>query len=245
MAFLLNAFFGGAVFIAVVINIPQKFQVVNNLSAFGAGWRLLALMLCTPLGSGASGFLIQKLKIPPFYIFIFAAVLQTVGLALMGSLSDTEVAVPSAQYGYQVILGLGIGLSLSSVIIAAPTVIEDKDTGMLVQTTVVMRKLTHLAVFMGALAQFRILGGSLGLAVCTNVLNNKIKSISSSLTARQLNDLLRAAQSIKTLPPNIRETVRQTYARGYNEEMQALIAFAGAAILSTFLMSERKPRKMP
>ena len=88
-------------------------------------------MLCTPLGSGASGFLIQRLKIPPFYIFIFAAVLQTVGLGLMGSLPVTNAGVPHAQYGYQVILGLGIGFSLSSVIIAAPTVIEDKDTGTL------------------------------------------------------------------------------------------------------------------
>ena len=98
---------------------------------------------------------------------------------------------------------------------------------------------------MGALAQSRILGGSLGLAVCTNVLNNKIKSESGSLTTRQLDDLLRSAQSIKALPPSVRETVRQTYAKGYNEEMQVLIAFAGAAILSTLLMLEKKLRKMP
>ena len=116
-------------FITAVINIPQKLQVVNNVSAFGAGWRLLALMLCAPLGAVASGFLIQKLKIPPLYIFIFAATLQTVGLALMSTLSTTQSKVPSAQYGYQVILGLGTGLALSSVIIAAPTVIEDKDAG--------------------------------------------------------------------------------------------------------------------
>ena len=110
--------------------IPQRFQVVNDLSAFNAGWRLLALMLCSPLGSLTSGYLVQKIKIPPLYIFLVAAILQIVGLALMGTLNVSDPDVPSAQYAYQVILGLGIGLTLSSLLIAAPTVIKEKDTGM-------------------------------------------------------------------------------------------------------------------
>ena len=110
--------------------IPQRFQVVNDLSAFNAGWRLLALMLCSPLGSVTSGYLVQKIKAPPLYIFLVAAILQTVGLALMGTLNVSNPNVPSAQYGYQVILGLGIGLTLSSLLIAVPTVVTEKDTGM-------------------------------------------------------------------------------------------------------------------
>lgn len=86
-------------------------------------------MLCSPLGSAISGFLVSKIKLPPIYIFLVAAILQTVGLALMGTLPVTKPGVSSAQYGYQVILGLGIGLTLSSLIVAAPTVIDDKDTG--------------------------------------------------------------------------------------------------------------------
>ena len=113
-----------------MVLIPQRFQVVNDLSAFNAGWRLLALMLCSPLGSVTSGYLIQKLKIPPIYVFLAAAILQTIGLALMGTLKVSDPDVPSAQYAYQVILGLGIGLTLSSLLIGAPTVIKDKDTGM-------------------------------------------------------------------------------------------------------------------
>ena len=116
-------------FIPVVINLPQKFQVVNSLSAFEAGWRLLALMLCTPTASAASGFLIQKLKFPPFYIFLVASILQTLGLALMSTLPTSEPSFPSEQYAYQVILGLGIGFSLSSAIIAAPIVVKSKDIG--------------------------------------------------------------------------------------------------------------------
>ena len=124
-----NGLFSGAILITAVITIPQRFQVINDLSAFDAGWRLLALMLCVPIGSALPGILIPKLKVPPCYVFLAGAILQTIGVALMGTLSISDVKVPKAQYGYQVILGLGIGLTLSSLLIAAPTVIEDKDTG--------------------------------------------------------------------------------------------------------------------
>ncbi|KAL8746695.1 MAG: hypothetical protein Q9190_001319 [Brigantiaea leucoxantha] len=228
MGFLLNALFGGAVFICSVILIPQRFQVVNNLSAFNAGWRLLALMLCSPVGTILSGTLVTKFKIPPIYVFLIAAVLQTVGLALMGTLPISSAGVPSAQYGYQVILGLGIGLGLATLIVAAPTAIEEKDT----------------AVFVGAITQSRILGGSLGLAVCTNVLNSKVKSASSSLTSQQLNDLIQSAQTIKNLAPNVQELVRRKFGEGYNEQMQVLTAFGGAAVLATLMMWEKQPRRM-
>ena len=210
------------------MNIPQRFQVVNDLSAFEAGWRLLALMLCSPLGSVVSSYLVSKVKFPAIYLFLAAAILQTIGLALMGTLSTTDPTVPSSQYGYQVILGLGIGLTLSSLIIAAPTVIEPEDT----------------AAFIGALSQARVLGGSIGLAICTNILNNRVKAKSHFLSAQQLQELLQSAQTIKTLPLPAQKAVRETFAEGYNEEFQVLIAFAGAAILATLMMWEKKPRRM-
>ena len=97
---------------------------------------------------------------------------------------------------------------------------------------------------MGALAQFRVLGGSVGLAVCTNVLNDKIKSASIFLSPQQLNGLLESAQAIETLPPSFQEALRRIYAAGYNEEMQVLTGFSGAAVVATLIMWERKPRRM-
>lgn len=239
-----NSFLGGAVFIPVVIDIPQRFQVVNNLSAFGAGWRLLALMVCSPLGSGISGYLVSRVKMPAFYIFLVAAILQTIGLALMGTLSSSDPRVQLVQYGYQVILGLGIGLALSSVLIAAPTVIMEKDAGVSLSPLLYWLTLTVLAVFVGALTQARILGGCIGLAVCTNILNDKVKSMSTFLSPQQLRSLLQSAETINTLPANLQERVRQIYSTGYNKEMQALTAFGGAAIIATLLMWEKKLRRM-
>lgn len=201
-------------------------------------------MLCSPLGSGTSGYLVSKIKIPPFYIFLVAAILQTIGLALMGTLSISGPKVQSVQYGYQVILGLGIGLTLSSLLIAAPLVIVEKDTGMYSSPLLYWQALTSPAVFIGALTQARNLGGSIGLAICTNILNDKVKSESTFLSPQQLGSLLQSAETIKTLPPNVQERVRQIYGTGYNKEMQALTAFGGAAVLATLLMWETKLRRM-
>lgn len=228
-----------------MVNIPQRFQVVNSLSAFGAGWRLLALMLCTPIGSLLAGYLVSRFKTPPFYLLIVAAILQTVGLILMGKLSESSTIVSASQYGYQVLLGLGIGLTLSTILIAAPIVIEDKDTGKF--NGLPSRhpwRLILIAVFIGALAQMRLIGGSIGIAVCTNILNNKVRSASAILSQQQLRDLLRNAQTLESLPPTQQSTVRELFARGYNEETHVLIAFSGAALLATLMMSERKPRRM-
>ena len=104
--------------------------------------------------------------------------------------------------------------------------------------------LIALAVFIGALTQARNLGGSIGLAVCTNVLNDNVKSKSTFLSLQQLHDLLQSTETIKTLPPYLQEGVRQIYGTGYNKEMQVLTAFGGAAVLATFLMWETKPRRM-
>ena len=104
--------------------------------------------------------------------------------------------------------------------------------------------LMALAVFIGALTQARNLGGSIGLAVCTNVLNVNVKSESTLLSPQQLHDLLQSTATIKKLPSYLQEGVRQIYGTGYNKEIQVLTAFGGSAVLATLLMWERKPRRM-
>ena len=129
MAALLNALFGGAVYLSLVINLPLKFQVVDDSSPFDAGYRLLAFTLCTPVGSALAGLFIQKLHIPPLYILLVGAFIQIIGVALMTTLSTTPGAIPAAEYGYQVIMGVGFGANLSTSVMMAPLVFHKKDMG--------------------------------------------------------------------------------------------------------------------
>lgn len=112
---------------AAIFNIPQRLQTVNSTSAIDAGIRLLPLLLLSPVASATSGLLITKLKIPPLYILILGGSLQTIGVGLFSSLSSSDLQIPPAQYGYQVIMGLGFGFNLSTILMMVPMVVDEKD----------------------------------------------------------------------------------------------------------------------
>jgi hypothetical protein len=124
-----NGFLTGFPFMAAIINIPQRLQTVNSTTAIGAGIRLLPLLLLSPVASASSGFLMSKLKIPPLYLLITGGSLQVLGVGLFSSLDSANLEIPSAQYGYQAIMGFGFGLSLSTTLMMAPLVVQQKDMG--------------------------------------------------------------------------------------------------------------------
>lgn len=102
------------------------------------------------------------------------------------------------------------------------------------------------AVTMGAVAQARTLGGSLGISICTNLLNNHIQdALKQVLSAQQIGDLLGSARSIAGFPENVRPVVRRIYAEGYRDQTVALTAFAGVGLLVVGMMWERPLRRIP
>ncbi|KAI4213593.1 MAG: hypothetical protein LQ351_003817 [Letrouitia transgressa] len=217
-------------YLTVVIDIPQKFQVVYGDSSARAGYRMVPVLFCLPLAGLLSGVLTEKKKVPPMYTLLVASLLQILGLALMTTISVTERGFPTAHYGYEVLMGLGFGLSLSTLIMSVPLVSEQRDR----------------AITMGAIAQFRTLGGSVGVSICTNVLNNRIKSqLTTVLSSTQISGLLHSSESLKKIPQSLQWIVQSVYAGGFNEQMKALTAFGAAAMLTAILMWEKKPRRIP
>ena len=112
---------------AVIINLPQKFQAVNAASPSAAGFSLLALLLCSPLASALAGLFVTKLGIAPFYFILAGASLQLVGVGLTSSLPTSQDGIAHAQYGYEVIMGFGFGLGLATLLIMVPLVVEKRD----------------------------------------------------------------------------------------------------------------------
>jgi hypothetical protein len=119
----------GSSFITVIIYIPQKFQIVVEDSPLKAGYRLLALTLATSGGAAIAGVLVQRLRIALFYVLLAAGILQTIGLSLLSTLSNSDQNFPPSVYGYQIILGVGFGISFATVVMMIPLVVEKRDMG--------------------------------------------------------------------------------------------------------------------
>ncbi|KAF4949860.1 hypothetical protein FGADI_8604 [Fusarium gaditjirri] len=229
MGLLLNGFFTGFPFMAALINIPQRFQTVNTTSAINAGIRTLPLLLLSPIATAINGILVSKLGVPPLYTLFLGSSLQTIGVGLYSSLkSSTSIA--SAQYGYEAIMGLGFGFNLSTILMMVPLVVAEKD----------------LAVTMGSVTQIRVLGGTIGLAVCSALLINHIKREAVKfLTGEQVAEILLSSENIGMLSPETQSRTRVLYADAYSEQMRVMLYFSIASLLSLVLLIERQPRKAP
>ncbi|OJJ45663.1 hypothetical protein ASPZODRAFT_68734 [Penicilliopsis zonata CBS 506.65] len=224
---MLYGFFTGFPFMAVIVNLTQRFQDVNGVSSLHAGIYLLPMLLCSPLASGASSFIVSKLKVAPFYLIAGAAVLQLVGVCLVGTLASTPLILQRQQFAYEVILGLSFGTGLSMLLVLAALTVAEKDMG----------------VAMGALTQIRVLGGTLGLAICSTVFSNytssRLINVVDAATLQQISD---SATYINSLAPAEQAAVRTVYAQGYALQMHVMAGFSGLVVLCSALIWQRNPR---
>ena len=102
-----------------------------------------------------------------------------------------------------------------------------------------------LAVALGGVTQLRILGGTVGVAVATNLLNNRVKThLSSVLPPGQLNAILQSTQIIENLEAGIQKQVKSVFAEGYNTQTGAMLGFSAAEFLAVMLMWEKNPKRI-
>lgn len=94
---------------------------------------------------------------------------------------------------------------------------------------------------MGALYQFRALGGAVGLAAVAGVTNAYIRShLTKQVSEDTLNAILKNASSISTLPERLQNEVRSLFSVAYNTQMKIVIGFSAAQFLFTLLILKRK-----
>ncbi|KAI0888580.1 drug resistance transporter EmrB/QacA subfamily [Annulohypoxylon maeteangense] len=214
----------GPPFMTVLINLPQRFQAVDGASAFEAGIHLLPLLLASPVATVVAGQFAGKFKVPPFYILLFGASMQLLGIGLASSISFTS---GKAMYGYEVIMGFGFGMSLVSLLIFTPMVVKRSD----------------MAVAMGAITQIRVLGGTIGLAISSTILNNHLSSdLPTLLSPTDIQQISDSVQYINTLPDATRDAVRQVFADGYSSQLRVMMYFSAVVWIFAATLWERKLR---
>ncbi|MCJ1399791.1 hypothetical protein MMC11_002994 [Xylographa trunciseda] len=221
MAGVLCTLLGGFPYFVVIYSLPLRFQVVNGKSALLAGVGLLPMLGSAAIGSTIGGAINVK-KNRAFETLLVAACLMLIGTSLLSTLSNTLETEPKT-YGYQVFVGLGFGLTVSTVSILASTESELKDN----------------AVAQGIVAQVRILGGSIGIAASTAILGVKERTeLTGVVSQSQLASLQAAA---RTLSPAQLEAVRQAYSDAFGETLEVCAIVMGICVVVTLGIFQRHP----
>ena len=117
----------GFTFYIAVVNLPRRFQIVDQDSPVIAGVKLLPMMVSSAVGSLSGGAINSKPNLTA-YTLIAAGAFQLLGYGLMTTLGDAS-PTPQKQFGFQVFLGLGFGLAMPSVTVIAQLHAEPKWMG--------------------------------------------------------------------------------------------------------------------
>ncbi|KAI1775503.1 hypothetical protein F4818DRAFT_51465 [Hypoxylon cercidicola] len=233
----------GPPFMSVLINLPQRFQAVNGESALQAGIHLLPLLLASPVSTAISGQVAGRYKVPPFYTLLFGASMQLLGIRLASSIRFTS---GNAMTGYEVLMGFGFGMGLVSLLIYTPMVVNRADMGKIASPSFMgsQRLTRHVtAVAMGAITQIRVLGGTIGLAISSTVLNNHLASnLPFLLNPSDIRQISNSVQYVNTLPDVTRDAVRQVFADGFNAQLRVMMYFSVVVFVLSLILWERRLR---
>jgi hypothetical protein len=104
----------GFIFLTIVFALPLRFQLVNGQSPASAGTRLLPFLGALAFGSFLGGTVNSKAN-RTFIMFCISSVISTIGCGLFISLNDSGRLIEGKVYAFQVVLGLGIGMTFSNI----------------------------------------------------------------------------------------------------------------------------------
>ncbi|KAB5559884.1 major facilitator superfamily domain-containing protein [Coniochaeta sp. 2T2.1] len=204
---LLSTFFSGWSYIALVVDIPERLQIVNGDTSLVAGLHLLPMLGATAFGSFAAGIINKKSNLTA-YTTIGGCAFQCLGLGLIFG-TATGASTIAVFLGCTAIYGLGVGLVFA---------------GVTMLTTVEARNI-DLAVAQGAVAQARVLGGCMGLTVGTLIFNRLVQqSLTSTLEPGQLDAIHRSPMAISSLPADLQPQVTEVYVSAFTSQMLGLLA---------------------
>ncbi|KAI0476082.1 major facilitator superfamily domain-containing protein [Xylariaceae sp. FL0804] len=228
VASVICTFCTGFIYLSVLIILPERFQIVNGDNALYSGIHLLPMLGATALGAFFAGA-VSRRRNNSSWALLAAHCFQLVGVGLLSTLSDITTEI-KAQYGFQVVLGLGIGLSLGAATIMASVQSQHAD----------------LAVAQGAVAQARVLGGSIGIAICSIIFNNRVaQELSGVLSPSDLAALHHSPTIASWLPVDIQLRVKAVYASAFTGDIKVMIGVAAIGVVAGCFAYERQPPPMP
>ncbi|KAK6532583.1 hypothetical protein TWF281_006766 [Arthrobotrys megalospora] len=209
----------GAPIYMTIINIPQRYQIVNGVSPIRSGVLLLPMLVVSPVMSLLPGLALKSHWNYVPYGFAVGGALSVAGSAGLGVLGE-GINIEPKTYGFLALLGAGMGLVMPIGVMMVKFICDSKDE----------------AVALGAQNMTRVLGGLVGLAIGTAILHQKIeKELPSVLSPEQLHALLKSPQALATMRPEQLLAVKGVYARSYNLQFNMSTGFAALGFVFSCL----------
>jgi predicted MFS family arabinose efflux permease len=199
------AMFGGISFL------PLFLQVVTGASATNSGMLLVPLMLGLLSASVVSGRIISRTG--RYKVFPVAGTAIAASALVLLSTMGTSTTQPTVM-GYMVLLGIGIGCTMQTLILATQNAVPIKDLG------------TATA----AVTFFRSMGGSIGVAFFGALFNSGITSRLDGLSISVGEGSSFTPDALRALPP---ETAQQVSA-AFAEALTNVFLYATPLVLVAF-----------
>ena len=207
------------------MQIPQRLQVVDGLSSLDAGVRLLPFIVLVSIGTALGSLISQVVKTRLIYGMLFGSVIQLAAVICFVSMplsNDQGGSLPVSQYIFQVLLGLGNGVSYTVNFNGMPYTLDGRKE--------------LVAPAMGANAQFRYLGGAIGLGGVTAGLNSYLRThLAIALTTAEVEAVLQSASEIARLDAAKQGLVLQVFANGFALQWKIVCGFVVAQLLAVLL----------
>jgi hypothetical protein len=198
------ALFVGAAMYGGIVYLPVFLQVVTGSSATSSGLLLLPLMAGMMTTSILSGRIIARTgNYKPWPIVGMA--ISALAMFLLSTMDQDTSRLASSVY--MVVLGVGIGMVMQVLILAAQNAVEPADLGVT----------TSASTF------FRQMGGSFGVAIFGAIMTSTVTTQLTRLLPpdlpqtgdpNALNGLLNSPEQIRALPPAIGDAVIEALAQG-------------------------------
>ncbi|PSR88562.1 major facilitator superfamily domain-containing protein [Coniella lustricola] len=226
MAAVISMFLSGFSYLAIIITLPERFQIVNEDKSLMAGFHLLPMLGATAVGSILGGVFSKKNN-NTSRTLVAASCLQIVGLGLLTTFNSPSSPM-EPQFGYQIIFGAGVGLTFSSATILTKIQAAGRD---------------H-AVAQGVMAQVRVLGGAVGLVVCNAIYNVHIEAVEGGLNSSQLDALHRSPLALMSTGGHTAEDVKSVFASAFQNMVWVMFWVAVAGFVASACTWEVDPTQL-
>ncbi len=211
------AMFGGTVFLS------QYFQLSLGKTPTQAGLLGLPLILGLLISSTVAGQLITKYGRWKAFL-VSGGVVMVGGMLLLSTITSTTTVFMVSVHMF--VLGVGVGLMMQNLVLAAQNDVPAKDLGATTST----------------LTFFRSLGGAIGVSALGAVLATKVSSLAAEKFGPMGGTGGDQVPDLSVLPPEIKAVIAEIYATATAEIFLVGAPFAVLALLAVVFIKE-KPLK--